>query len=481
MPQTIDAQISHGPFRPLNAEVIAEQSKVTLSSRKKDYLQAFTEHYCSKTGKSKEQTGQFRPYYADQRAISFFHLSLKELCYPIWCHSAQGAKTVDIDGNEYIDVAMDFGISLFGHQADFIKKAVQAQLEKGWAIGMRPEKSPLVAEKLCRITGMERAVFCQSGTEAVMSAVRIARHVSKKKKVVIFSSSYHGHSDCLIAIGVRSGDRMTAKPITPGTTPGAIEDLVILEYCAPESLQIIASLKNELAAVVAEPVQSRSLNKEPEEFLNNLRKLTKEMGVALIFDEMVTGFRVAPGGVQEYFQVKPDLATYGKIVGGGLCIGAIAGSAKYLDAVDGGPWEFGDNSYPQVDKTFFAGTHCQNALAMAAADAVLNRLLEEGPALQQALNEKCAAMCTRINVVLEREGLPIRALHFGSLFRFDPIARVAPVDQNLFTYHLRDNGVMVSEVGNNFLSTAHTQEDIDHIVTAVENSVAAMKSGGYWA
>lgn len=465
----------------MNPQIIAEQSKSILSSRKKAYLSEFIKHYCRKTRRSKENTIEYRPYYADQRAVSFFHLSLKELCYPIWCHEANGSKVTDIDGNEYIDVAMDFGISIFGHQPLFVKKAIQEQLEYGWAIGMRPEKSASAAKKLCQITGMERTVFCQSGTEAVMSAVRIARHVSKKKKVVIFSSSYHGHSDGLIAIGVKSGNSLKTKPITAGTTQGAIEDLVILDYCEDKSLDTIESLKNDLAAVLVEPVQSRGLGKAPKDFLLKLRELTKKLGIALIFDEMITGFRIAPGGVKEYFGIEPDIATYGKIIGGGLCIGAIAGKADYLDAIDGGLWLYGDNSYPQTEKTFFAGTHCQNALAMAAMDAVLSRLQDEGPTLQETLNLRCENMCKEINKILEDNKLPIRALNFGSLFRFDPITRVTPVDQNLLTYHLRDHGIMVSEVGNNFLSTEHTSEDITGIIEAVGDSVKLMKIGGYWS
>ena len=160
-------EISHGPFRPINTQIIAEQSKIILSSRKKKYLSDFIECYCRKTIRSKESTVEYRPYYADQRAVSFFHLSLKELCYPIWCSKAEGSKITDIDGNEYIDIAMDFGISIFGHQPSFIKKAIQEQLEHGWAIGMRPEKSACAAKMLCKITGMERTVFCQSGSREI--------------------------------------------------------------------------------------------------------------------------------------------------------------------------------------------------------------------------------------------------------------------------------------------------------------------------
>lgn len=468
-----------GPFKPVSQEQIQAQKNVVLPSQKKDYLEAFIHHYCARTAKSKQKTAEYRARYADQRAVSFFHLSLKELCYPLWNASANGAMTVDIDGNEYVDIAGDFGIGIFGHRPEFVRKALEAQLSNGWSIGMRPEKAAVAAEKLCKITGMERAVFSQSGTESVMSAVRLARHVSQKEKVVIFSTSYHGQSDGLLAFRAKIGQKEIAKPITKGTTPGTVKDLVILEYCAEESLAIIKEMAGELAAVVVEPVQSRNIRLHPADFLKKLRALTKEAGIALIFDEMITGFRLAPGGAQEYFQVKPDLATYGKILGGGICLGAIAGKAKYLNAIDGGGWNYGDLSYPMEERTFFAGTHCQNSLAIAAADAVLTKLLEKGPEFQEGLNYACEHMCEEINRIFTINHVPLKTYHYGSLFRFEPIKKLSPIDQNLFTYHLRDQGVMVSEVGNNFLSAAHGSDQINFILQAVEQAILNLKSGGY--
>lgn len=472
--------VALGPFRPIDDKLIGEQTKISLTKRKKQYLDGFIKHYCQKTRQSKEKTIQYRKKYADQRAVSFFHLSLKELCYPLWNAKAYGSKIYDIDGNEYVDIALDFGISIFGHQPEFVKKAIEEQLNKGWAIGMRPAKSAIAIEKLCIIAKMDRAVFCQSGTEAVMTAVRLARHVSKKRKVVIFSNSYHGQSDGLLAFPNQVNGKNMAKPITDGITPGAVEELVILEYCNPQSLKIIESMKTELAAVVAEPVQSRGIQLNPQSFLKELREITQENGIALIFDEMIMGFRAAPAGVQDYYEVRPDMATYGKIVGGGLCIGAVTGRAKYLNAIDGGIWNYGDMSYPTEERTFFAGTHCQNALAMAAADAVLTRLLEEGEKFQEGLNAGCKDMCNRINGIFEKQQVGIRAFYFGSLFRFEAVGKLNSLDMNLFLYHLRDNGVMVSEVGNNFLSSAHTDIDIEKIVDAVDSSICNMKLGGYF-
>ncbi|MEG6511757.1 aminotransferase class III-fold pyridoxal phosphate-dependent enzyme [Desulforamulus ruminis] len=472
--------VSLGPFKPVDERMIREQERISLSERKRNYLKAFSDHYCRKNRRSKEHARLYRPVYADQRALAFFHLSLKELCFPLVFQRARGSRLWDLDGNEYTDIAMDFGIGLFGHQPSFLKEALDKQLEDGWAMSMRPEKSARAAELLCRLTRLERAVFSQSGTEAVMTAVRLARHVTKRKKIVMFTNSYHGHSDGLLAFNMRMGNKNVTKPITDGTPPGMVEEVVILEYGAPQALEVIQSLKNELAAVLVEPVQSRGIRVQPGEFLRELRQITEESGIALIFDEMITGFRAAPGGAQEYFNVQPDLATFGKILGGGLSLGAVAGKANYLDAIDGGPWDYEDASYPKVERTFFAGTHCQNTLAMTAAYTLLKTLTDLGPQLQKNLNQTCAAMCERINGFLAGERLPFRVFHFASLFRFEPVERMNPLDQNLFLYHLRDNGIMVSEVGNNFLSTAHTPDEVERIIQAVERSVSAMKSGGYF-
>lgn len=472
--------VSLGPFKPVNENMIREQSSVTLSNRKLEYLKDFTSHYCQKNQRSKRLARQYRPFYADQRAVSFFHLSLKELCFPLVFDKAKGCEIWDIDGNKYIDIAMDFGICLFGHKPAFLHKVLQYQLKKGWALSMRPEKSMKASKLLCELTCSERAVFSQSGTEAVMTAVRIARHVNKRKKIVMFTNSYHGHSDGLLAFNMKINGKNMARPVTAGTPPGMVEDVVVLDYAVPETLEAIQSQKAEIAAVLVEPMQSRGLKAEPRDFLHELRVLTEKNNIALIFDEMITGLRITPSGAQGEFGVKPDLSTYGKILGGGLSLGAIAGKAKYLDAIDGGLWDYEDKSYPKTERTFFAGTHCQNTLAMSAACEILTYLKKKGAKLQKSLNQTSDKMCKEINEFLLQETLPFKVYNFGSLFRFEYTERTNPIEQNLFLYHLRDNGVMVSEVGNNFLSTAHNSENLQMIIKAVKGSVFAMKSGGYF-
>ncbi len=167
--------------------------------------------------------------------------------------------------------------------------------------------------------------------------------------------------------------------------------MIVLDYGNPQSLEILRARGSEIAAVLVEPVQSRRLDLQPREFIRALRAVTQDIGAALIFDEVVTGFRVHPGGAQAYFGVRADLATYGKVIGGGLPIGVVAGDPKYMDALDGGQWQYGDTSFPEVGVTFFAGTFVRHPLVLAAAKAVLLHLKSSGPTLQQRLTERTAA------------------------------------------------------------------------------------------
>ncbi|MFB2923839.1 aspartate aminotransferase family protein [Aerosakkonema funiforme] len=441
------------------------------------YLSKFIDRYNKRTQTSKQFTQKYRPILADPRVSDGFNFFVKEMLYPIVAKQSLGSKIWDIDGNEYIDLIMGFGINLFGHNPPFIKEALQEQLELGIQIGPQIELVGEVAELICQLTQMERVTFSNTGTEAVMTAVRIARAVTGRHKIVLFSGSYHGHFDGTLA-------KAQATPIAPGVLPNFVADILVLDYGNPQSLEIIESHKNELAAVLVEPVQTRRPNFQPKEFLLQLRQLTKESDIPLIFDEMVTGFRIHPGGAQAYFGIQADIATYGKIVGGGMPIGIIAGKAAYMDAIDGGMWNYGDNSSPQTKKTFFAGTHCKHPLSIAAARAVLKHLKMQGSALQENLNQRTSQFVITLNNYFEQEGLPIRLANFGSLFgpavsgNDDSDNSTFSAIMDLLFYHLIDKGILLRGVGN-FLSTSHTDEDCDRIIQAVKDSVAELQDGGF--
>jgi amino acid adenylation domain-containing protein len=447
-----------------------------LTAEQRAYLDGFVARFVERTPESRRLSERHRPHLADNRVILGFRSLWKEMVYPIAGARSQGSRLWDVDGNEYVDFMMGFGVNLFGHSPDFVTGAVRAQLEKGVQIGAQSELAGEVARLLCELTGMERAAFCNTGSDAVMTAVRVARAVTGRDRVAMFNGSYHGSFDGLLG-RARGAGALEAAPLGPGQTGNLVGDLWILDYDDPRSLELLRERGHELAAVLVEPVHSRRPDVQPRAFLQALRAVTEETGTALIFDDTVLGFRVHPAGSQGVFGVKADMATYGKVLGGGMPIGALAGSARFLDALDGGAWRFGDDSYPQAEQTFFAGTFNKHPLAMAAAHAVLTRLRDEGPALQDGLAARTGALVRRLNDVFAAAGAPLRAANFRSLFTILADRRVKYLD--LLPFHLLARGIFVWQGRTCFLSTAHSDADVDAFVNAMQSSVEAMSAAGF--
>jgi amino acid adenylation domain-containing protein len=458
---------SFGPYKP-----VQKGPAGGLSPEQSDYLRRFIARYTARTPESKRLTQQHRARLADPRVASGFRLQWKDLVYPIQIERSRGSKLWDVDGNEYIDILNGFGVTLFGHAPDFVRDAVREQLERGIEIGPQTPLAGKVAELLCELTGMERATFCNTGSEAVMAAMRLARTVTGKNKIVYFTGDYHGAFDEVLIKA--SGKKY--RPIAPGIPDEKAANVMVLEYGAAASLETIRAHAHELAAVIVEPVQSRHCNLQPVEFLRELRAITEKTNTALIFDEVVTGFRTHPGGAQALFGIRADLATYGKVIGGGLPIGALAGCAKYMDALDGGMWQYGDESSPEVGVTFFAGTFVRHPLAMAACYAVLNHLKQAGPQLQEDLSQKAGRLVRELNALFEQGSVPSRIENFRSIFYFGlpPTERLA----GLLYYHLREKGIHIQEGFPCFLTTAHTEQDLQRIVSAFRESIAEMQAGG---
>jgi amino acid adenylation domain-containing protein len=459
------------PFR-------AAQKKVSgdLTPKQEEHIRNLVELYTSRTGKSKAKTQEYRPYLADPRVVAGFKVQWKEMVYPIITDRSKGSRIWDIDGNEYIDCLNGFGPIMLGHRPDFVEEAIEKQLHLGFEIGPQTLLAGEVAQALCEMTGNERATFCNTGSEAVMAAMRIARTVSGKNRVVFFSGDYHGMFDEVLVKGFKRAGQPSSSPLAPGIPRDSVANMTVLEYGAPESLEWIRAHANELAAVLVEPVQSRHPAFQPIEFLKELRKITAESDVCMIFDEVVTGFRVHPGGCQALFDIKADLATYGKVIAGGMPMGILAGKARYMDALDGGMWQYGDESFPEVGVTFFAGTFVRHPLAMAACKAVLQHLKNEGPALQERLTARTTDMIARINALLAKNEVPTHIESFSSFFYFS-----FPADfrfGSLFYYHLRAKGIHLLENFPCFITTEHTPEDIDRIVRAFEETIAEMQEGG---
>jgi natural product biosynthesis luciferase-like monooxygenase protein/amino acid adenylation domain-containing protein/FkbM family methyltransferase len=446
-----------------------------LNEEQKRHLAELTKRYNKRTPTSKKLAQAYRPVLADSRASIGFRPSIKEMLYPIVAKRSQGARVWDVDGNEYVDITMGQGVLLFGHQPPFIMEALQQQMELGIQLHPRHHLAGEVAQLLKEITGVERVCFSNSGTEAVMTAIRLARAATGRDKFALFDGSYHGHADTTLVRKEIVDGRARTVVVAPGIPPRLAEDIVVLDYDSPASLEYLELHGHELAAVLVEPVQSNRLSLQPKEFLHKLREVTRKVGAALIFDEITTGFRIHPGGAQAWFGVEADIVNYGKVLGGGMSIGVIAGKAQYLDGVDGGMWNYGDTSFPTAERTFFGGTFCMHPLSMAAVHAVLLRIKQEGLALQQGLNQKTTYLASTLNNYFLENEVPIEVEHFSSIYRFSFTNNLDP-----FFYHLVEKGVYVWEWRKYFMSTAHTDEDIEYVIKAVKDTVEDMRGGGFF-
>ncbi|MEI6278563.1 MAG: amino acid adenylation domain-containing protein [Verrucomicrobiae bacterium] len=461
-----------GPYRPMD-----RGSDGGLTDRQRKALDDLIARYTKRTAASKRYTADHRAHYADPRAVSGFQSLWKEMVYPIVSESSAGSKIRDLDGHSYVDITMGFGAYFFGHSPAWLTGALEAQLRRGIEIGPQSGTAGEIARAVCDLTGMERATFCNTGSEAVMAAIRLARTVTGRSRVVYFTGDYHGMFDEVLVRGAWVDGEYRAQPIAPGIPDSLVENMLVLDWAAPESLEILRAHAHELAAVIVEPVQSRRPGVQPKSFLREVRAITARSDTALIFDEVVTGFRCHPGGAQAYFGVRADMATYGKVIGGGIPIGILAGAAKYLDALDGGAWRYGDGSFPETGMTFFAGTFVRHPLAMAAARAVLDQLYLHGPGLQLRMTERTDLLCRTLDAHFEAVGAPLRAPHFSAFAMIEHAPDLRFV--SLLWYYLREKGVHVWENRPIFLTLAHSDEDFDQVVGAFVESVGEMQEAGF--
>ncbi|MEP7075451.1 MAG: amino acid adenylation domain-containing protein [Acidobacteriota bacterium] len=470
------AEKKQKPFSPFKP--VEKGRGGTLTPRQQIALDRLIERFTVRTCKSKAMTEKYRSVLADPRATAGFRLQWKELIYPIIVERSSGAYLWDVDGNMYVDILNGFGVTLFGHAPAFVSNAVGEQLRRGYEIGPMSDLAGEVASLICDLTGNDRVTFCNTGSEAVQGALRLARTVTGRQLVVTFAGDYHGGFDEVLVRSNNVDGFISTAPVAPGIPQESVDNMLVLEYGTPESLQILKEHANRVAAVLIEPVQSRHPNLRPVEFLKELRELTEQSGTALIFDEVVTGFRTHPGGAQALFGIRADLVTYGKVLGGGMPIGILSGKSRFMDALDGGPWSYGDKSAPESGVTFYAGTFFRHPLALAAAHASLTHIKEQGPKLQEQLAVKAEQLVTRINRCFEKNHIPVTVENFASIFYLH-----FPVEErfaSLFYYLLREKGVHILENFPCFLTTAHTEEDLDFVARAFEECVAEMQKCGFF-
>ncbi|MFE6979622.1 MupA/Atu3671 family FMN-dependent luciferase-like monooxygenase [Streptomyces griseus] len=467
----VAAETAHGPR--LVVDAAGGMAGAGADAAQRAHTASLIRRFTERTRTSKELAQKHRSVLADSRAVVGFRDATKEMLYPVAARSAHGSRLVDVDGNPYTDITMGFGALLLGHEAEPVTEAVRRHLADGLRFGPRSPDTGEAAALLASLTGMERVAFASSGTEANSAAIRLARAATGRDKVVMFRGSYHGHIDSVL--GRPGGPGQHAVPVSRGIPDSAVAELIVLEYGSAEALETIDALGDTIAAVLVEPVQCRNPGLRPVEFVRSLRELTSRRGIVLLFDEMLTGLRPHQRGAQAHFGVVPDLATYGKALGSGFPIGAVAGRADLLDGVDGGFWRYGEPGGPSRETTFIGGTYMQHPLSMAAARAVLTHLTEQGPGLQSGLNARTQALADRLNAFFLDEEFPLELTHFGSMFRFKHRA-----DLELLYHHLQLRGVYVWEWRSFYLSTAHTEEDVNRVAEAVEGSLRELRDGGFF-
>ena len=463
-----------GPYKPVRKGL-----NNGLTDRQQAHLDQFMQRFIGKTIKSQELAETHRPHFADPRGVAGYRRIWKSMVYQIAMDHSKGAHLRDIDGNRYVDIAMGFGLNLFGQSPDFVTKALHEQLDRGVEVGPQSPIAGEVAKMLAGFARKQRVTFCNTGSEAVMAALRLARTVTGKSKFVYFNKDYHGNFDQVLCRSTAVGKKRISSPAAPGVPQMFADNSIVLDYGTPEALQAIQDQADDIAAVLIEPVQSANPFLQPREFMHEVRRITKDNNIAMIMDEVITGFRAAPGGAQEWFDVWGDMSTYGKILGGGMPIGALAGTPEYMDALDGGKWQFDDDSEPEADMTFFAGTFVRHPLGIVAAHEVLKKVTAEGPELQRRLTDRTTYLVESLNNFFEREQLPIRVAQFASQFRF-----MFPPDleyADMLYFHMLDRGVFTRGWGDNcFLSTAHTDADVEYVLDAIMDACLEIRHGGFF-
>jgi amino acid adenylation domain-containing protein len=460
--------------KPFGATARIERQATGLTAQQQAFLEALIARYTARTGASKTYTQTHRPHMADPRVVTGFKPLTKEIVYPIVVNKSKGSRLWDLDGNEYIDALNGFGSILYGYQPDWLKEVLHDQIERGYEIGPQHELAGELTQLLCEFTGFDRAALCNTGSEAVLGAMRIARTITGRSLIVSFAGSYHGINDEVI---IRGTKKRKSFPAASGILSDAVQNMLVLDYGTDEALEILRQRAHEIAAVLVEPVQSRRPEFQPVEFLKQVRQITEQSGTVLVFDEVITGFRMHPGGAQALFGIRADLATYGKVVGAGLPIGVIAGKRAYMDALDGGHWQYGDDSVPEVGVTYFAGTFVRHPLALAAARASLTYLKAQGPALQRGISAKAERLAQTLNARFTQLGLPFFIAQFGSLWKLK-YTEEQPYGELIFAL-LREKGLHIWDGFPCFMTEAHTEADIDRMAALFEESIQELIGGGF--
>jgi len=391
---------------------------------------------------------------------------------PLFISKAKGAYLFDADGNKYIDFIASWGPMILGHAYEPLVKAVQEQSIFSTSYGAPTELEIKMAELIkSMVPNVDLIRMCSSGTEACMSAVRVARGFTGKNKIIKFEGCYHGHADSFL---VKAGSGVATFNIqtVPGVTAGVANDTLTCAYNDLEAVKkLVAENKNEIAAIITEPVVGNMGCILPQAgFLEGLRKICDEESIVFIFDEVMTGFRLAKGGAQERLHIKADLVTYGKVIGGGLPVGAFGGKQQIMECV------------APLGNVYQAGTLSGNPIAMIAGYTLLS-ILKDQPNLFTELEEKTNYLKAGLETVLGLSGIPFVINQIGSMislhFSDHPVTNfesAASANNDLFKKYFHamlNRGVYLppSAFESWFLNNALSQEDLDYTINATADSL----------
>jgi glutamate-1-semialdehyde 2,1-aminomutase len=395
---------------------------------------------------------------------------------PLFISKAKGSKIWDVDGNEYIDYVGSWGPMILGHSHPQIIEAIIKIAEKGTSFGAPTELEVKIAELICKIMpSIEMVRMVNSGTEATMSAIRLARAYIGRNKIIKFEGCYHGHADSFL-IKAGSGALTLGVPDSPGVPAGIANDTLIAKFNNIDSVnQLISKNKSEIAAIIVEPVVGNMGCIPPgPNFLNQLRQVCTKENIVLIFDEVMTGFRVSLGGAQELYKIKPDLTTLGKIIGGGLPVGAYGGKREIMQIVaPSGPM-------------YQAGTLSGNPLAMAAGYEMLS-ILATDKSIYGILEERSKQLENGIKDIINKNGLGYTINRVGSMFTlFLTDNKVIDYDSaklsdtkkfGVYFKEMLNCGIYLapSQFEAAFISASHTSEDIEKTCAVFNNIIKRIR------
>lgn len=392
---------------------------------------------------------------------------------PVFIKRGKGSRIYDEDGNEFIDYVGSWGPLILGHAPLQVVKSVQRMAESGTSFGAPTELETILAKMVCEaVPSIEMVRFVSSGTEATMSALRLARAFTDREKVIKFAGCYHGHSDGLLA-KAGSGATTLGVPDSPGVPKGYAENTLIAPYNDIESVRQLFTRYNDIAAVIIEPVAANMGVVLPQPgFLEDLREITQTSGALLIFDEVISGFRLSYGGAQEMFGITPDLTCLGKIIGGGLPVGAYGGRSEIMKLMSpSGP-------------VYQAGTLSGNPLAMTAGIETLRALKE--PEFYRDLESKAARLGKEIESIASKASVPVQLSRIGSImtafFTSEPVTdyeSATRADTEMFgKFHNRllQEGIYwpPAQFEAAFISQAHSEDDIDKTAASIEKALATL-------